>query len=663
MRAFVFLLALLTGAPAFAQTPIPIEVFASDPGFSGARLSPDGRYVVAISSTRTTDSLVRVDWRSRQVVGLQQVQRGEAANQIDWVEWKSNDRLILSVSTTRPYTHREVRGAHIRSAEEYSLRIGRVISINADGSNLRAMFEGQRHSLAYDAASTALVDPLPADPDHVLITAWGQNGLGLYRANVNTGRTSRIEDSGWYGAGWGLDGQGVAVLRFESLRGDAGHRIFVRAPGASRWSLLREVRGGGEINSPDFAYVAPGPESGQVWVSARPEGHDKAGLYLFDSRTETYGEAHYEHPAADFVGDVWITRNNERLLAACARHQRRECRYFDDEIGRHMRAIDGFFEGGADVTLVDMSEDGAVWLVHVQGPTTPPGYYIYDQARRAVLPVSAAHWGIDEERMSPMQVVTYRGRDGADLWGYLTTPRGGPAGNAPLVVYPHGGPESRDVFAFNRMVQFLASRGYMVFQPQFRGSGGFGRQFAEAGRRQWGQRMQDDVTDGVQHLIAAGLVDPSRICIVGGSYGGYAALAGAALTPDLYRCAVSINGVSDLREMLRWEALEGGRLSAALDYWRRSIGHPSDDRAMIDAASPRQQVSSIRAPIFLIAAAQDGIVPVEQSRAMRDVLNRAGKDVRYLEVPREGHSLFQWRMERRVQALTELESFLAANLH
>jgi len=663
MRSLIVL--LVAAAASFASLanaqPMPIEAYVSDPNFRSARLSPDGRYVLGIRTTPAGDSLLRIDWRTGQVAVLQQVQRGEIQNQIDWAEWKSNDRLILSVSTTRRWVMRNDRSAHIRDREAVDVGVTRIVAINADGSNLRAMFEGQTRNLGFRFASTQLVDTLPNDPQNVLIAAYGPNGLGLYRGDVNTGRTTRIDDGDWYGMNWGVDGLGNAVLRLERLPANAGYRIYRRAPDARNWTEFAEVRGGEDINSPEFAYVAPGPGAGEVWVYARPEGRDTTGLYLFNTATAQYSAVHYEHPRADFVGDVWTSRNNDRILAACVRYQRRECRYFDEAVGRNMRAVDSFFAGAADVTLENMSDDGAVWLLNVQGPSVAPSYYIYDQARRAVQPVTAARPFADEH-LAPMEVVNYAARDGQQLWGYLTTPRNAPARNAPLVVFVHGGPESRDHFRFDQSVQFFASRGYLVFQPQFRGSGGYGIAFANQGHRQWGQRMQHDVTDGVQHLIQSGRVDPQRICIVGHSYGGYAALAGATLTPDLYRCAISVNGVSDLREMLRWEAQEGGRLSAALDYWRRSIGDPNTDRAMIDAASPRLQAAAARAPILIVAGDQDTIVPVEQSRFMRDALTRAGKDFRYVEIPRVGHSWFWWELPERTQLFTEMDNFLATHL-
>ncbi len=654
------LAALIMAADAQAQQrPPPIDYYVSDASFRAARLSPDGRYVAAIRTTAEGDTLLRFDWRARQAVGLQQVQRGEARNGIDWVEWKSNERLVLSVSTTRPFTARDVRSAHIRSQEEVLITVSRVIAINAsDGGNLSAMFEGQSQNLAYRGASTRLRHRLPDDPDHVLLAAYGPNGYGVYRGNVNTGRAERIAEGGWDGAGWGIDGPGNVVIRYEAMRGDAGYRIFRRAPGARDWIHFADFRGGEQVNNPDFDVVGPGPGPGLVWIYARPEGRDTSGLYLFNTATGQYGDVQYEHARADFRGDVWATRNYDRMLAACVRYQRRECRYFDEDVGRHMRAVDGFFGGRADVTLVDMSADQNVWLLNVQGPSTPPAYFIYDRANRAVEPVSPIR-PFTEEQLHPMQVLTYAGRDGSELWGYVTTPRTAPAAGAPMVVFVHGGPEARDHYGFDREVQFYASRGYVVFQPQFRGSGELGTQFAQAGRGQWGRRMQDDVTDGVRHLINSGAVDPNRICIVGHSYGGYAAMAGAALTPELYRCVIAINGVYDLREFLRTNAIERDRRSASTDYWRNSIG---TDRAELEAVSPRMQAASIRAPVLLIAGEQDWVVPVRQAQLMRDALQGAGKDFRYIEVEREGHSWYWWRIDARTRLFRETERFLATHL-
>jgi dipeptidyl aminopeptidase/acylaminoacyl peptidase len=223
---------------------------------------------------------------------------------------------------------------------------------------------------------------------------------------------------------------------------------------------------------------------------------------------------------------------------------------------------------------------------------------------------------------------------------------------------PHGGPESRDSYGFGYFEQYLASQGYAVFQPNFRGSEGSGRSFAMAGRRQWGRRSQDDITDGVRHLIAQGTVDAGRICIAGASYGGYAALAGGAFTPELYRCVISIAGDADLIEMLDQERQGQGRNSLGYAYWVEVAGDPNADRDALIATSPQRHAANFRAPVLLIHGRSDYVVRVEQSEAMRDALRRAGKPVEYLDFEDEGHFWGYWEPENRQRLLETVDRFL-----
>ena len=227
------------------------------------------------------------------------------------------------------------------------------------------------------------------------------------------------------------------------------------------------------------------------------------------------------------------------------------------------------------------------------------------------------------------------------------------------MVLPHGGPQARDYLAFDWLVQFLSSRGYAVLQPQFRGSTGFGDAFREAGYRQWGGLMQDDVTDGVHAMIEQGIADPHRICIVGASYGGYAALAGAAFTPDLYSCAASISGVSDLPALMREEVpLYDGIISNSMSDWKAHIGGPNDSN--LAAKSPINSVKAIKIPILIVYGTGDSIVPNAQSEKMASALKSAGKTVTVAVLAGEDHWLS--RTESRVQLLKELETFLGKNL-
>jgi dipeptidyl aminopeptidase/acylaminoacyl peptidase len=292
--------------------------------------------------------------------------------------------------------------------------------------------------------------------------------------------------------------------------------------------------------------------------------------------------------------------------------------------------------------------------VLIEKPAEAPVFYFVDYGAKSAAIINEHYPQLVGAKLAPVRTFDYAARDEYALFGYLTLPPDAEAKNLPMVVMPHGGPESRDDAGFDYRAQFLASRGYAVFQPQFRGSSGFGAAHADAGRRQWGMRMQDDVTDGVKSLIAQGIADPKRICIVGGSYGGYAALAGAAFTPELYACAVSINGVTDLPNFIGYITRQGGDESNALYYWRDHIGPPTD--AQVIAKSPARNVSAIRAPILLLHASQDTTVPITQSQAMARALTAANKKFQFIELPGDDHFLSS--STTRVRALSELEKFL-----
>jgi dipeptidyl aminopeptidase/acylaminoacyl peptidase len=258
-----------------------------------------------------------------------------------------------------------------------------------------------------------------------------------------------------------------------------------------------------------------------------------------------------------------------------------------------------------------------------------------------------------------MRRLEFKTRDGAGLFAYVTEAAGSTGQPRPLVVLPHGGPTVRDTFSFDSLTQYLATRGYVVIQPNFRGSGGFGRKFAELGYGEWGGRMHQDVMDATRALVAEGKVDPKRICIVGGSYGGYEAMYSAATEPDTFKCAVSFDGVSDLVGIVKFERTFGTDTST-WSYWRKSEGDPATDSAKMLAHSPYRMAANWKTPILLIHGDKDDIVPVEESRQMNRALQAAGKPVRYVEVQGMGHGPSS--DEEITKVYSEIAMFLAQYL-
>jgi dipeptidyl aminopeptidase/acylaminoacyl peptidase len=317
----------------------------------------------------------------------------------------------------------------------------------------------------------------------------------------------------------------------------------------------------------------------------------------------------------------------------------------------------------ASVSLVSWSDDWSKILFYAEGGKHPGRYMLFDRTAKKLSQVARSRPDIKAEEVGEVVTIEYKARDGLTIPAIVTWPAGVPADqrkNLPLVVMPHGGPESYDSVGFDWLAQFLANEGYMVLQPNFRGSGGFGASFAQAGHEQWGRKMQDDVTDGARALMTMGWADPGRTCILGWSYGGYAALAGGALTPDLYKCVVSIAGVSDLRTMLGWEKRERGPDSTAFAYWTRVIGDIDQDAEAIEAVSPYRLASSFKAPVLLIHGGDDLTVPERQSEMMEQALRGAGKQVTYHRIGKDDHSLVA--VDSRNKALTAIGEFLAKYL-
>jgi dipeptidyl aminopeptidase/acylaminoacyl peptidase len=286
-------------------------------------------------------------------------------------------------------------------------------------------------------------------------------------------------------------------------------------------------------------------------------------------------------------------------------------------------------------------------IVLVGSPSEPGRWYVLDRVHEKMTPFAWVNDAI-RQPLHPVRSFRYKARDGLEIHAILTLPKDRPSTALPLIVMPHGGPHMRDSEAWDWWAQFLADRGYAVVQPNYRGSTGFGEAFLKAGEGQWGLAMQDDLVDVVRHLAGEKLIDPARVCIAGGSYGGYAALRAAQRDSGVYRCAISFAGVSDLTRMLRYDRGYLGR-EEANDYWK---GQTPD----LTAVSPLQAAEQFSIPVLLVHGRQDGRVPHTQSKMLADRLAQLKKPHRYIEQPLGDHTLS--REEDRVQLLTEMEAFL-----
>lgn len=313
---------------------------------------------------------------------------------------------------------------------------------------------------------------------------------------------------------------------------------------------------------------------------------------------------------------------------------------------------------GEDVELVGWSNDRTRLLVQVTGVQHGIVYEVVDLAAHKAMEIGAAYDGLKPDDLADVLLVTYPTADGMPIKAFLTLPIGREPKGLPLIVLAHGGPAARDEAGFDWWSQALASRGYAVLQPQFRGSSGFGWKLEQAGFGQWGRKMQSDLSDGVRALAAKGYVDPKRVCIVGASYGGYAALAGVTMEQGVYRCAVAVAGVPDMRKLIGGRSADAAH-DSTVRYWDRFVGAKDPGDPVFDQISPIRFAAKASAPILLIHGRDDTVVPIEQSQKMADALKEAHKPVEFVILKSEDHWLS--REETRQQMLQATVAFLEKN--
>jgi len=384
-------------------------------------------------------------------------------------------------------------------------------------------------------------------------------------------------------------------------------------------------------------------------------GRDKAAIFAYDLATGKEGQLLFEHPEVDVSGLLYSRKR--RVLTGVSFETDRVGYHFLDEQRAGIQALLDQRLAGYDNRLISYSKDETKYVVHSGSDRSMGSYHLLDTERMELSKLFDISPWLDEDRMAEMRPIEYESRDGLRIRGYLTLPREVEAANLPLVVNPHGGPWARDSWGFNPEIQFLASRGYAVLQMNFRASTGFGRTFMEAGFGQWGLTMQDDVTDAVGWAVEQGIADPQRVAIYGGSYGGYATLSGVTKTPDLYACAISYVGVSNL---FSW-------IEAIPPYWKpylemvyEMVGHPERDAKRFRETSPLFNANKIRVPLFVAQGANDPRVRKEESEQIVEALRSHGVQVEYMVKDNEGHGFSN--EENRFDFYRAMERFLDSHL-
>ena len=614
---------LASGSVAQAQTAPPVEAYGRLPAVSGVSISPDGQRLIA--------SVAEGDASAFQVINLSSGQTEHNYGVPDelalrGVGWADNGHALVNLS-------RAVRHAGTRRYEA-----GSAVSFTLSNHRQR------------DLQVTNGLRPVPGEDGVAMGLSRDDSGrLAVWRVNLENGTARRITSAVQDTVDIVFNDQGELLGRVDS------------DDDTNRWSL--HVYNGGQSTQVIDEVTDIGLEplslegvlaDGRIVAVGRRQNEPRARMIAVSSNGQI--EVIAEDERYDIDGAIREPRTN-RVVGVSWTEDLPKQRFFDPELQAVADRVNQFFASGYGV-ITSWSQDRSRFVVFAETNRDAGAYYLFEPASNSMRMIRRRYPELTTEAaIGDRQSITYRSRDGTQIPAYLTLPANGGRG-LPMVLLPHGGPHARDVFGFDWWAAFLASRGYAVLQPNFRGSTGYGYDWFNAGRNNWGDGvMQTDIEDGIDALVRAGIADGNRVCIVGASYGGYAALAGATLSPQRYRCAISIAGVSDLPRMIEVTARDSGsRFSGISDWWGGSMGDPERQRRV----SPVNHAGEVRAPILLMHGDNDSVVPMEQSRRMESALRSAGKDTRLIVLQNDDHWLSN--ATTRTQMLREMESFLAQNL-
>lgn len=605
---------------------IPLEDFFRNSERTGYQLSPDGSYIsyMAPYKDRLNVFVRRVDETDEHAIRI----TNETERSVAGYMWADNQRLLYMKDTA--------------GDENYQL-----YGVHRDGSDDRAY-------TAFDGVRTSLIDDLEEQQGVVMIGMNKRNPevFDPYRLNIETGELTLLAENPGNIQGWMTDHDGRLRVATAIVDG-VNTQILYRDTEDEPFKPVLTTNFRDVVSFMEFT-----PDNKEVYAATNLH-RDKTILVRMNPATCEELEVLYENERYD-IASISYSRKRKKLLSVyCTGHKEPVRHYFDAEEEQLRQRIKAHFPNQRyGIADTDKAEEN--YLIYVGGDRTRGSYWHYnaltDEAKKIA---DLAPW-IKSDEMNAMHPVCYTTRDGLQIEAYLTLPDGltpDTAKQLPVVVNPHGGPWARDCWGYSSEVQFLSNRGYAVFQMNFRGSTGYGRHFLEASYKQWGLKMQDDITDGVKWLIEKGIANPNRIAIYGGSYGGYATLAGLAFTPDLYACGIDYVGVSNLFTFMQ----------TIPPYWRpmlemmyEQVGHPEHDADQLAATSPALHADKIKVPLFVAQGANDPRVNKAESDQMVEALRQRGVVVEYMVKDNEGHGFHN--QENRFDFYRAMERFLKAHL-
>tara|TARA_B100000029_G_scaffold441608_1_gene459546 strand:- start:1356 stop:3248 length:1893 start_codon:yes stop_codon:yes gene_type:complete len=598
---------------------IPMEDFFKNPEMSSFQLSPNGEKIAYMKP-----------WKRRMNVYVREMKTGLEKRLTDATErgvygyfWLSDERIA--------YVQDQGGDENIH-----------IYGVNIDGTNNIDL-------TPFKNVKARITDDLEDDPNHMIISLNKRNEriYDVYRLDVNTGEINMIAENPGNISGWMTDNEGK--LRIAMTSDGVNESLLYRKTEQEEFKPILTTSFKEGVSPLYFTF-----DNKELYVSSNRE-RDKSAIYKFDLNDAKETDLIFEHEEVDVYR---LMRSNKRkiITGVSFTTDKRQTVFFDKWRENLQNNLESKFPG-VEVGITDLSKDETKVIFVTYSDRSRGTYYYYDIENDQLKKLAELSPWLNEDDMAEMKPISYQSRDGLTIHGYLTLPIGGEGKKLPVVVNPHGGPWARDRWGFSPEVQYLANQGYAVFQMNFRGSVGYGKEFWQKSFKQWGKTMQDDITDGVQWLIDEGIADPDKIAIYGASYGGYATLAGLTFTPDLYACGIDYVGVSNLFTFFEsfppyWE------LGRQMMY--EMVGNPETEKELLRSASPIFHIDNIKAPLFVAQGANDPRVKKAESDQIVEALHAKGIDVPYMVKENEGHGFYN--EENQFDFYREMGKFLDKHL-
>jgi dipeptidyl aminopeptidase/acylaminoacyl peptidase len=629
-RLFFCFCAAMLSLP--AQAAPGVEAYGRLPSIEQASISPDGTKIAFVKTTKEARWLAIIDINEEKVVGGGLL----GDTKLRWVEWADDGHLLLiTASSAMPFG---------LSGERHEWNLMAVYNLKTkklDGLLNHVRGNDKTMNVVYGAP---VVQRKGAETLLLIhgIYVTDQTESALYRINLTTSIEALVKHGHDATREWLVDDSGEIVAEEDYSEKERRWTIRLYRDGHPQ----QDVTVNAPIDTPEILGLSAAGDS--IVVSLTENARDLWKPLLI--KDGTWGP---EIAGNEVLSDVILKNGSRRMIGTV---------YIGDATRYHFE--DAELQAGWDwivrafsyqrVEFVSVSDDHTKIIVRVTGPKSGFAYYLADVKLHLTREIGKVYQ--DVAQIAEVRPIKYAAADGLEIPGYLTLPPDRPAKNLPVIVFPHGGPQAHDILEFNWWAQALAAQGYAVLQPNYRGSD-LNNKWLEAGYGEWGRKMQTDLSDGLQYLVAQGIADPKRACIVGASYGGYAALAGVIIQSGIYRCAVAVAGVSDPSNFIHWiarkEAL-GDKIG--LRYLERFLGASDPDDKRLDAISPLRHADQITVPLMLIHGRDDTTVPFDQSEAIAKAMKHAGKPVEFITLDKEDHYLS--RSETRLQMLQSSIEFL-----